>query len=226
MTPTATSSRTTPRCWRSSRRRSGRSSTTWPRRGWPTASWCWSSASSAGASPRTDRRGPTMARPAPVLLAGPSRPAGAARGLPEPHGPGRRRPEDDGGLPPRVCHRPGGVGSACDRRKPWAAPSSPCRCSSREIMDNTGYSSPAASIEVPANSRRQFPSMSDKVCSIAYSGCQPTLRGAWKHRQPAPAGPRAVPARRQLRTGMGIFAIDRRYSSVSAIFVPRPLPRL
>ena len=45
----------------------------------------------------------------PVLLAGPSRPAGAARGLPEPHRSGRRRPEDRGGLPPRLCHRPGGL---------------------------------------------------------------------------------------------------------------------
>ena len=45
----------------------------------------------------------------PVLLAGPLRAAGAARGLPEPHRPGRRRPEDDGGLPPRLRHRSGGV---------------------------------------------------------------------------------------------------------------------
>ena len=64
--------------------RSGRSLITWPRRGWPTGSWCWPSASSAGASPRTDRRGPTMdGRPG--RPGRPTRPAGAARGLPEPH---------------------------------------------------------------------------------------------------------------------------------------------
>ncbi len=43
---------------------------TWRRLGWPTASSCWSSASSAAASRRTVRKGPTTARPAPVLLAG------------------------------------------------------------------------------------------------------------------------------------------------------------
>ena len=53
----------------------------------------------------------------PVFLAGPA-PPGTARHLSEPHRPGRRRPEDDGGFPPRLCHRPGRLARPAGERGP------------------------------------------------------------------------------------------------------------
>ena len=107
-TSTATNSSATLRCWSSSLRRSERSSTTWRRHGLPTASSWWSSANSAAAWPRTDRGGPTMERPA--RSSWPDHASGrGCTGPTRAHRSGRRRPQDRGGLPPRLCYCPGGL---------------------------------------------------------------------------------------------------------------------
>ncbi len=71
MTPTATSSRTTPRCWRSSRRRSGRSSTTWRRRGWPTRVLVLVFSEFGRRVAENGSKGTDHGTAGPVLLAGP-----------------------------------------------------------------------------------------------------------------------------------------------------------